>query len=1540
MIDVQTWYADRRMNLRNTLRWTVLAATLVAAGFASTSFLAGSAMPTLSCPTNFTTTLTFNEGNFPAVPTAGTPRYGTNGQPPHLAPTGGTILTNQFQSAGVLFSATSPSQAWTYLATQPDPSAATILSPSEGVLLSSIMLGTNPGSTSVTTIIRFVHPTDGSFVTARGSSIGLWAYGRGEGPLTFRSYDATDTLLETKTIPGGEGLQVFGTVQFATGDVARIEAVNTGLPQQGLAIDDLRYSLNLNCPAEQQSSSSAAAMTQCADSTDNDGDGLTDFPLDLGCHATTDTDEQNPTVDIKINGQNGVLNVTPGTQVTLSWTSTDAVRCDTGTSPAPWGPYATKATSGSEQVTVTQSMTFGMHCAETATSGMVAQDADVGVTVSTQTSSVTQGTCGDGIRQSNEICMALNICDPAPGFVCCPQDCAGSNSSSVSSAVANCADGIDNDGDGFVDGLRTAAVQRRPFSTADAVRDAINALGGARVPAPIRSMEFGCGSIAFGATSDAGFCAGLGYDGFEAAVCSYSACGAGGNPKVEANAYWSGPQVIRDDCNTWYQKNNTTWHNYLSSVTCLDNAACGDGKDNDFDGKIDMQDTGCANADDDSEEQHDTSCDSGTSEGAVQVNECADGIDNDGDGKIDRTQTSSLSTRLFTSPGEIAAAINALGSARVPTPLATMEFGCGSNGLGTASDGGFCGLLGYGSKTSNCLYSACGAGGEPKVTGNGYISGTQVLREDCNGWYLRARTTWHNYLHAAECVTGTPCSDGIDNDGDGLIDHPADIGCASQNDTSEMEADPECATGTRETAVATSSARSSGVPDVLTGIYARYTFDDGNVNDVSGNNRNGTPSGGPTFATKCLKLDGIDDRVALPNFDMPAFTASAWVKKENNGRAQWTPLIIGGDGHNGWGLGFAAGDSFYSIDGNVGPSRLMLTNMGWSNVRTKNDIPPGEFHHVAVTYDNTQGKGVVSFYIDGIPQAQSYPGGQPAFNNQGKPYGMGWISAPLGPVAYKGILDDVRVYNRVLSPGEIVSVSKQLPSCGTLAVPQCKDGIDNDKNGSIDFPADTGCTAADDFTESATTPDSNPPGLLSCLAGGEKGPTVVDFNATPGIPLTDQLTNFNGLLIEPLNGSTAIPDSPTEKEFKTIKRIVNVTAPGGAPKVALRFVNPETKANITVPGNTLRVLVGRKTAGNGAIIGRSYDYTGQQVEEWRSTSLQAYLSFSLWHVAKVELFAEDGGAFYFDNVGYGPLECTPFTEGYVRPSSSSRTSSSRTSSLSSARSSAPAPSSRASVKNSDSSVTSSLRSVMTSGRSSFKALSSLRTTSTAPSTASQPTSSAKRSSETAASAQKQSSHSSVRFSLPSINLPAGTSSLSNEQLRNILSLQFPEIPVDSFFPLPDGFWEGQENPDGVTLDLSQAVRAKSSSSAMSALALSWLDEWLPWRAAAPEETSSASSSSPVAASSEPEADAVASSMAATASADVESSAQSAPRWQSTSAALTPPPSDVQGMETTAPVTLSQDGMPLWWWIVLIVGAILGLLLGMYVTNRLLAPKEE
>jgi hypothetical protein len=56
--------------------------------------------------------------------------------------------------------------------------------------------------------------------------------------------------------------------------------------------------------------------------------------------------------------------------------------------------------------------------------------------------------------------------------------------------------------------------------------------------------------------------------------------------------------------------------------------------------------------------------------------------------------------------------------------------------------------------------------------------------------------TYHGFApNDTVTVTGIgPCSDGVDNDGDGAVDYPADTGCANADDTTEAP-NPQCSDG-------------------------------------------------------------------------------------------------------------------------------------------------------------------------------------------------------------------------------------------------------------------------------------------------------------------------------------------------------------------------------------------------------------------------------------------------------------------------------------------------------------------------------------------------------------------------------------------------------------------------------------------------------------------------------------------------------------------------------------------------------------------------
>jgi hypothetical protein len=73
--------------------------------------------------------------------------------------------------------------------------------------------------------------------------------------------------------------------------------------------------------------------------------------------------------------------------------------------------------------------------------------------------------------------------------------------------------------------------------------------------------------------------------------------------------------------------------------------------------------------------------------------------------------------------------------------------------------------------------------------GGGYADCNDGMDNDGDGavdYPADSGCTSPNDRSEADAISGYACSDGIDNDGDGAKDYPADAGCASANDTSEV----------------------------------------------------------------------------------------------------------------------------------------------------------------------------------------------------------------------------------------------------------------------------------------------------------------------------------------------------------------------------------------------------------------------------------------------------------------------------------------------------------------------------------------------------------------------------------------------------------------------------------------------------------------------------------------------------------------------------------------------------------------------------------
>ena len=212
---------------------------------------------------------------------------------------------------------------------------------------------------------------------------------------------------------------------------------------------------------------------------------------------------------------------------------------------------------------------------------------------------------------------------------------------------------------------------------------------------------------------------------------------------------------------------------------------------------------------------------------------------------------------------------------------------------------------------------------------------------------------------------------------------------------------------------------------------------DANARDVVGLN-DGTPDGEAGFANgmvgQAFSFDGIDGVVSAPAFrigDLQQLTIDFWVKLDSlPDRIQRFVSLT----HE---------KAVLRHDGQAGPGQLhffMTIGGEHHHIRVSGVLEAGEFHHVAGTYDGTR----MRLYLDGEEVRSLAHAGRLAVGGGVELGGRSTISEPLD-----GLLDEVTVFDRALSAGEIKAIydagsaGKARPTptpTPTLAVMSDRDG--------------------------------------------------------------------------------------------------------------------------------------------------------------------------------------------------------------------------------------------------------------------------------------------------------------------------------------------------------------------------------------------------------------------------------------------------------------------------------------------------------------------
>ena len=196
--------------------------------------------------------------------------------------------------------------------------------------------------------------------------------------------------------------------------------------------------------------------------------------------------------------------------------------------------------------------------------------------------------------------------------------------------------------------------------------------------------------------------------------------------------------------------------------------------------------------------------------------------------------------------------------------------------------------------------------------------------------------------------------------------------------------------------------RATPVDPGTDGLVAFYALD-GDANDSSGNELHGTIVGDPNFVEgqvgMALELDGIDDYVDSGNppelVITEAISIACWVN----------PAQLGGE------QGFAGLDAGYSFKAHG--EGVRFTTPGILDHSSANlTLEAGVWQHVAATFQPGQDEGLV-FYLNGVETERM---SSSAINTGSGPFRIGnnqWDEF------LTGLIDEVAIYNRILSEAEV-----------------------------------------------------------------------------------------------------------------------------------------------------------------------------------------------------------------------------------------------------------------------------------------------------------------------------------------------------------------------------------------------------------------------------------------------------------------------------------------------------------------------------------------
>lgn len=238
-------------------------------------------------------------------------------------------------------------------------------------------------------------------------------------------------------------------------------------------------------------------------------------------------------------------------------------------------------------------------------------------------------------------------------------------------------------------------------------------------------------------------------------------------------------------------------------------------------------------------------------------------------------------------------------------------------------------------------------------------------------------------------------------------------------------------------------AKASGWVATSDGVIGLWHAD-GNGNDAAGGN-SAALFGGVTFAKGVIglgfKCNGTDNKIEVPDTPVLNFAANkdfsieAWIKPSagyDNFQGIMTVVSKRVAPDTITQLGY----ELYLRDGRLSFQLAdKLEPYSWHNFESAGpDLRDGQFHHVAVTVNRLSSTGG-TLYVDGKAVMTFDPTACPGDLSNAGPLRIGNHPVNGLPCFFNGIIDEVSIYNRVLSASEIQAGSAPTENKTDLSLP-------------------------------------------------------------------------------------------------------------------------------------------------------------------------------------------------------------------------------------------------------------------------------------------------------------------------------------------------------------------------------------------------------------------------------------------------------------------------------------------------------------------------